>query len=135
MLPIHEHKLSPSASSSSAIAQSQKSQARWKLATTRAANGSAYYPFFRACVTREKNNTFPGEEEEKEEDTTQAVVILTKRERGERITRGCAHNSFLHQALMAPRHVCSSSRSGPRLPSWIRWNPPPAHQSLPRLLQ
>jgi hypothetical protein len=39
MLPIHEHKLSPSASSSSAIAQSQKSQARWKLATTRAANG------------------------------------------------------------------------------------------------
>jgi hypothetical protein len=54
MLPIHEHKLSPSASSSSAIAQSQKSQARWKLATTRAANGSAYYPFFLAYVTREK---------------------------------------------------------------------------------
>jgi hypothetical protein len=88
-----------------------------------------------------KNNTFPKEEEEEEEeDTTQAVVISSdterERERGERITRGCSHKSFLHQALMAPRHVCSISRSGPRRPpSWLRWNPPPAHQSLPRLLQ
>jgi hypothetical protein len=88
-----------------------------------------------------KNNTFPEEEEEKEEeDTTQVVVMSSdtnkEREREENASRGAARTNPSFPALMAPRHVCSISRSGPRRPpSWVRWNPPPAHQSLPRLLQ